>query len=530
MFAVTGLLLLFAGQAEGWPVTRAEATAYRETSHYADVAAFLDGLQRKGAPFLVREIGKSPGGKGLPLVIASHPPVATAEQARRLGKPVVYVQANIHAGEVEGKETLLMLLRDLARKPEGSILEKIVLLATPIYNIDGNDAFGPQSRNRGAQDGPEMVGQRANGQGFDLNRDCMKAESNEMRAVLDHVYRAWDPDVVMDLHTTDGTRHGYPLTYSPPLTPDTESGVLRYARDELVTSVRKDLRSKFGLETFDYGNLVRAQEGPRWEAFGAEGRYVTNYAGLRNRIGILSEALSYCSFQERVEVTRRFVDAVLGRVARDAAKIVKLTRDADDRVITWGARPETAPKLGVRFAMASRGTEEVLVEKPNAGGVAPTVRKPVNLEKVRAGVFDRFRATESERFPAGYLIPSDCTAAIELLRRHGVVLERLEEDWTGPCQTFSVTAIEEARSAFQGHKLKTLIGTYADETPTVPAGTVLARTAQPLGVLLFHLAEPRSLDGFVAWDFLEGKVRAGSPYPILKAAAPVRAATRAFGP
>lgn len=528
MVIVSGLLLLLAGQSGGWPVTRAEATAYRETSHYADVVGFLDGLQRMGAPYLVREIGKSPGGKSLPLVIASWPPVATAEQARRLGKPVVYVQANIHAGEVEGKEALLMLLRDLAQKPQGSILEKVVLLATPIYNIDGNDAFGPQSRNRGAQDGPEMVGQRANGQGFDLNRDCIKAESNEMRAVLEHVYRAWDPDVIMDLHTTDGTRHGYPLTYSPPLTPDTESGVLRYARDELVTSVRKELRSKFALETFDYGNLVRAQGGPRWEVFGAEGRYVTNYAGLRNRIGILSEALSYCSFQERVEVTRRFVNAILGKVARDAAKIVKLTRTADERMIAWGSQPEVAPTLGVRFAMASRGIEDVLVEKPNAGGAAPTTKKPVNLEKVRADVLDRFKATESERFPAGYLIPADCTPALELLRRHGVVLERLEEDWTGPCQTYSISTIEEARTAFQGHKLKSLVGTYADTTRTVAAGTILARTAQPLGVLLFHLAEPRSLDGLVAWDFLEGKLEAGKEYPIVKARAPVRAATRAF--
>ncbi|MCW5942994.1 MAG: M14 family metallopeptidase [Fimbriimonadaceae bacterium] len=528
MVIATGLLLLFATQADGWPQTRAEATEYRETSHYADVVAFLDGLQRKGAPFVVREIGKSPSGKGIPLVVASNPPVTGPEQARRLGKPVVYVQANIHAGEVEGKEALLMLLRDLAKRPKGSVLDKIVLVATPIYNIDGNDAFGPQSRNRGAQDGPEMVGQRANGQGFDLNRDCMKAESNEMRAVLDQVYRGWDPDVIMDLHTTDGTRHGYPLTYSPPLTPDTEAGVLAYARDELVTSVRNELRAKHGLETFDYGNLVRANEGPRWEVFGAEGRYVTNYAGLRNRIGILSEALSYCSFQERVEVTRRFVDAILAKVAKDAPRIVRLTRTADDRAIAWGNDPASAPKMGVRFAMASRGFEDVLVEKSDPQGSPRTVKKPINLEKVRSEVLDRFRATESERFPAGYLIPADCAAALDLLRRHGILLERLEESWTGPCQTFEVSGIEEARAAFQGHKLKTLEGAYLDETRAVPAGTILARTAQPLGILLFHLAEPRSLDGLAAWDFLEGKLEAGKPYPILKAMVPLRVATRAF--
>jgi len=200
---------------------------------------YLEDLQTKGTPISIQFIGVSTQGRKIPLVIASRPPVAGPADARRAGRLVVYVQANIHAGEVEGKEAVLMLLRELARGPEGELLNKIVLLTTPIYNIDGNETWGPWQSNRPSQNEPEVVGTRTNGQGLDLNRDGMKAESPEMRAALRFIYTTWDPDVLVDLHATNSTRHGYQLTYSPPLHPDTQTDLLRFNRDELLATVRR---------------------------------------------------------------------------------------------------------------------------------------------------------------------------------------------------------------------------------------------------------------------------------------------------
>jgi murein tripeptide amidase MpaA len=152
------------------PKTRAERTNYLETSHYADVIAFLDSL--RGRPELTfGTIGKTNEGRDLPYVIASRPRVSTPEAARKLGRPIVYIQGNIHAGEVEGKEALLAVLRDLTSSPKPNALDSVVLIAVPIYNADGNEKFGPQETNRGSQNGPEMVGVRANAQNLDLNRD-----------------------------------------------------------------------------------------------------------------------------------------------------------------------------------------------------------------------------------------------------------------------------------------------------------------------------------------------------------------------
>src|ERR671925_1947726 len=93
--------------------TRPERTAYAETSSHAEVVSFLDSLRLRGAGIVVGELGRSPEGKVIPYVLASRPLVTEPGAAHRSGKPVVWIQGNIHAGEVEGKEAAQALLRDL---------------------------------------------------------------------------------------------------------------------------------------------------------------------------------------------------------------------------------------------------------------------------------------------------------------------------------------------------------------------------------------------------------------------------------
>src|SRR5688500_484622 len=175
------------------PRTRAERSNYAETSRYEDVVAFIDSLRRIGAPISVGSIGSTSEGRAIPYVIASRPLVTTPEAARALGRPIVYVQGNIHAGEVEGKEALQALVRDLVYQSKQNVLDSIVLVAVPIYNADGNERFADQARNRGDQNGPAMVGQRPNAQGLDLNRDYMKLDAPETRASL-RMFNEWSPD------------------------------------------------------------------------------------------------------------------------------------------------------------------------------------------------------------------------------------------------------------------------------------------------------------------------------------------------
>ncbi|MEJ2218783.1 MAG: M14 family zinc carboxypeptidase, partial [Gemmatimonadota bacterium] len=202
-------------RAQTLPQTVAESSDYRQTGTTADVETFLDSLQLAGAPITVGRMGNTAEGRPILFVIASDPRVTSPREAARSGKLVVYLQANIHAGEVEGKEAVQQLLREMIG-PRRDLLTKLVVLVAPVYNADGNDAMGPVAQNRPSQNGPDSVGVRPDGLNLDLNRDYLKAEAPETRASLARVYDTWDPAVMMDLHTTDGTLHGYLLTYSPP--------------------------------------------------------------------------------------------------------------------------------------------------------------------------------------------------------------------------------------------------------------------------------------------------------------------------
>jgi hypothetical protein len=539
--ALSGSLSMAQSQATSdlsWPQTRAEKTDFKETSHYQDVLAFIKALQVNGAPVSMQFIGASPQGRKLPLVVAARPMATNARVAHRLKKPIICIQANIHAGEVEGKEAALMLLRDISSGPLSALLDKLILLVLPIYNIDGNEQFGPQSRHRAHQLGPEQVGVRANGQGLDLNRDYVKLEAPETQAAMKQVFTHWDPDVFLDLHATNGTLHGYHLTYSPSLHPDVEAALQAYTRDELLTEVRSVLRERYALETFDYGNTPRWSFRDKtfaWYTNRPEPRYGTNYMGLRNRISILSEAMSHLPFKVRVDATYRFVQVILEKVARDAARVVALTQQADLEVAQRGLDCQRAAPMGVRFDFASRGREDVLlgkIETPELREQKPRNRPPgppQDVIKVNMEIYDRFKATRTRPYPAAYLFGPDMAHVARLLMAHGVVVERCLEPWQGPVDAFQIETIKKAAREFQGHRLVTLEGRFTSQTVRIPAHSFLVRTAQPLGILLFQLLEAESLDGVVAWNFIDEQCQMNQPYPIVKCYQQMRVPTEILG-
>ena len=527
---LTSFGLCQGGGSVAWPVTRAERTDYQETALYADVIQFLETLQVKGAPVSVEYIGESPEGKRIPLVIASRPMVAGPADARRSGRPIVYLQANIHAGEVEGKEATLMLLRDFAQEAPGKgMLDEIVLLATPIYNIDGNEKLS--ENNRRGQNGPVLAGVRANGQGLDLNRDAVKAASNEMQAVLQHVYTKWEPDAIIDLHTTNGSRHGYQLTYAPAMYPNLDKDMEKFNRDKLLGTVRQRLQDELDIQVFDYGNTSRARgaEQPQlltWRTFGCEPRYVTNYAGARNRIGVLSETVTYVPFDNRVRVAYHFTRMVLDEIRKNKDEVLRLVRQADNRVIDWGLHPERAPEMGVAFTMDNRGVEDMLLEKADTYDRS-VIGPPKELETVKVEVWDRFKITKTSKFPAAYLIPAEMTAVVELLGKHGVVIEKLLGDWSGDTEAFLIETVGGGggRGSFSGAG-QSITGAFeANPKAQMPAGSYLVRTAQPLGILVFTLLEPENPDSVAAGGFVNDYLKAKEKYPILKCFEQVKVAT-----
>lgn len=243
------------------------------------------------------------------------------------GKTRVYLQGNIHAGEVEGKEVLLALLRSLALGEHSEWEQSMVLLVAPIYNADGNERI--TLTNRGTQNGPiGGMGQRPNAQGLDLNRDHMKLDSPEARS-LAKLMREYDPHVAVDLHTTDGSLHAYQLTYAPPLNPSTDETIVSLLRNELLPRLTTNIKQKDGWDFFYYGNVSGRGEDRSWATFDHRPRFNNNYIGLRNRFAVLSEAYAYSTFEQRIKSTRRFVEEVLAYVHANGPRLRQIAAAAD---------------------------------------------------------------------------------------------------------------------------------------------------------------------------------------------------------
>ncbi len=550
-------------------LTVAERSAWRATARHADVLELVDALAAEGPHLTRATLGTSVEGRELPLLIVADPPVASpadlerveltgtdadywAERKRRVlprghpdgtglaprGRLVVLVFGNIHAGEVCGKEALLMLARELALEPERpdnrALLEQLVIVFAPIYNADGNERMSTDSRTN--QDGPEQgQGQRPNVQGLDLNRDYMKLESPEARAMVSFL-NTWDPDLIIDTHTTNGSYHRYLLTYAPPLNPSGHRGPIEFVRDELLPRVSRRLLERTGMDSFTYGNFDAARE--RWSTYDSRPRFGSQYHGLRQHLSILSEAYSHAPYRERVEVTREFVRECLLFAAEHRAEIRALRIEArDDLASANGIGGRTGRCIrfqphrfvGLRHELAEAPTGAVLrtwVQTTDADGAVRPTDEPLDLP-VR--LFDRFAPTHSVQRPFGYVLPADRMDVVDLLRAHGLPVARLGEacpQATGKPQEvelYRIDAVRRAEQSFEGHLNVAVDATLLPAVRALPADAWLVSLpdAGMLSTLAIYLLEPESDDGLVTWNAFDDDLVVGAEFPVLRLPLPL---------
>ncbi len=482
------------------PATVAEKSNFTATTKHVEVVDFCQRLAKLSPLVRLSELGVSGEGRKLPMLVVADPPVASAAEAKKSGKLVVLLLGNIHAGEVDGKEALLMLARDLATAKERPLLKNLVLLVVPNFNPDGGDKLA--KTNRPWQAGPPEVGTRTNAQGFDLNRDFVKLESPEVRALV-RCLNEWDPAVVIDTHTTNGSYHRYAITYDGPRHPATDARLCDFVNDTLLPEVGRRLEKQGGKKSYFYGNLVRGKK--VWESYPAQPRYGVQYVGLRNRIAILSESYVYAPYRDRVLATRDFVQACLGYAADHRAAIQQQLRNADQATVA--ARAPVA--LRHKFVPQPKPVTILALE----GGKTAATGKPLD---VSANYLGRAAATLNVARPFAYLLPPR-PKVLDALQRHGVVVEALRADRPDlAVEAYRIDKVTHAGKPFQEHRLAVVEATARQQKRRIAAGTLVVRTAQPLGTLAAFLLEPQSEDGLCTWNYFDGDLKEGGDYPVLR--------------
>lgn len=505
--------------------TVAERSDFKSTSDYKDVRSFIDQLKKSSKYIREEKIATTTEGRDVTLLIVGNPMPKTPRDLLNDKRIVVYIQADIHAGEVEGKEATLMYLRDMLKETNPEILKNVVLLICPLFNADGNEKISPL--NRTYQNGPvNGVGIRYNGQFLDLNRDAMKAESPEVRGVLTNIFDNWDPAIFMDCHTTDGSYHVEPTTFCWMVNPNGDNSLIKYMSSKLMPAVSKTLLVKYKVENCFYGEFIDMMDpGKGWIIEAAEPRYMSNYFGIRNRLGILNENYVYADFKSRVMGCYYLIHSLIEYASENKAEIKTMLAEADKKMIARGSDPVVTDSFAIAYNV--RPLEEKVTirtfeaERTNNADEYFSYRKTDRQKDVTVPYYIDYYPTKNVKFPYAYVLTTLDPEIIDLLKIHGIRLEKLTADTRIEVQRFVISSLKGSSKLNQGHYTNTINGSYTTEKLDFPSGTIVVRTAQPLGNLAAYLLEPQSNDGLTFWNFFDRYLvpqwgTGFNPFPVCK--------------
>ncbi|WP_225041493.1 M14 family metallopeptidase [Xanthomonas campestris] len=481
--------------------TVAERSGFVQTGRFDEVIALCDAFAQR-YPQAVRCIsfGTTPEGRPMKALVVSTSGALDAASAAQRALPVVLVQGGIHAGEIDGKDAGFLALRELLDGTAGKgVLNKVVWIFVPVFNVDGHERFG--AWNRPNQRGPEQMGWRTTAQNLNLNRDYVKADAPEMQAMLQLVQQ-WDPLMYVDLHATDGAQfeHDVSVQVEPVHAGD---AALRKDGTRWRDAVIADLAKQGSLPLPYYPSLVREDDPSSGFADDVSPpRFSHGYFLLRNRFGMLVETHSWKQYPVRVRVTRNAIVSVLQQAARHGTQWLADAHAADRRASALAGHLEPlsyAAGPGTR-TVAFRGYAYTRTPSPVSGALmtrydehTPQIWKVPLRDQIAPDV-----TVEAPR--GGYLVPAAQAALVaDTLRLHGITFQTLTQAGDRAVQSFRADTATFAARSNEGHQGLTVSGQWRAETRAAPAGALFVPIAQPKARLVMAILEPQAPDSLLQW-------------------------------
>jgi hypothetical protein len=509
--------------------TPAELSNWERTTSSQEVLDFCAEVAIKsGGRIRLEYLTRTVQGRLQPLLIMGNPAPANPSEVPS-DKAIALVNCNIHSGEVEGKESMLIFAREVALGQHDELLKDLVILLNPNMSPDGNDNLGTWRRR--SQFTPKLVGTRDNGQGYNINRDMTKLDAYESRAMVE-VMNKWDPVIFIDAHATNGSYMRHAVTYNWGLHPNTDPDIMAYNRDEFSRkAIGSDsyLFKQLGSKAVPYGNWGQnysdiVAEG--WWTFEDYPRYTTNYAGLRNRLALLLEVYSYDDFKTRVDTQYACIYGALQTVAEDKVKIKGLIAQADARSLSRSSSgisasdavaldSEMVPLDDVdagrllvdSYKTASDGTIHPSITY-DSDGFPLKIEFPDGEETHDTTYYGKFVPKGTEPMGALYIIRPGCDTALERLLMHGIEVKKLTQDiHIDAFKWFEIESMNTSTRLYEGHYRNAISGNWVvSRDLTLPANSLVVSTAQKSGSLAALLLEPECVDGFAAWNILDNQI------------------------
>ncbi len=524
-FALASLILaaaplMMAQQSKSDWLTPAEKSNYQTTPDYAETMAYL-GRIASAAPSQVKieKFGETGEGRELDIVIASKNGVFDPSAIHAAHHPIVLVQNSIHAGEMDGKDSCLALLRDMVvTRTQQHLLDNAVFVFIPIYNADGHEKRSQYSRIN--QNGPEEMGWRANGTNLNLNRDYLKADAPETRAFL-RMFHEWLPDFFVDDHVTDGADYQYDVTFSIDDGPNVYGPAARWIDNTVTPFLTKSVDDSGHLASPTYITLNDDTDPAKGLAFNDNPpRFATGYMILENRPGMLVELHMLKDYKTRVTGNYEILRALMEVVNRDAAKLVQLNADADADASRLGAHPLGNVQFPLAVAWNGQTTPFLFrgykyTRQLSEVSGAMWIKYSHEPWDVSLPLASGFKIAASTVPPAAYIVPRQWIRVIDMLAAHQVQMQRTTADWTGSVETYRCSGMQWQGPPFEGRH-PVFAGEGAENQPgkfgncefvtrtvTYPAGSAVIPLNQRLSKVIIEWLEPQGPDSALAWGFFD---------------------------
>jgi hypothetical protein len=487
-------------------LTTGEKTDWDETAPYAEAVEISHRLEKASRFVKVMDIGTTPEGRTMIAVVVSKDRAFTPEAAAKSNKAVIMIQSGIHAGEIEGKDTVLMLIRDMTvSKKFASWLDHAIFVIIPVFNVDGHEYFS--AYHRPSQNGPQSTGLRATAQRLNLNRDYMKADTPEMKAWL-RVFNSWMPDFLIDNHVTDGSDMQYDVTWDMARNQDIAEPAAAWVREKYVPELDKRMASD-GHLVAPYGALRNRQF--FMEVFSP--RYSHLYSAVQNRPSLLVETHSLKTARTRAWANYDIMRHTFDIITADAESLRKAVREAD-RAMQSRAGDHSAEPVYLAGKVSDKSRPIVyhaLKNAPFKSEVtgANVTRYTAEVDDIQTVIHDQIDTTLAAQMPLGYLIPAAFSSAADLLKLHGVEMSRTEKSLDQVFETYRFASNKFDAGATEGHVMLSVEPRVVKEKIFIPAGSYWIPMKQRRARLILAMLEPNAPDSMASWGLLNSVFEGG---------------------
>ena len=477
-------------------ITPGELSNLTESPTYEETYQWIKKLADSSPLLQLKSLGKSEQGRDIWMLLASASQTFDAASLKASEKPLIFFHGGIHAGEIDGKDAGMMLLRDIIHGNKGDLLEMADILFIPILNVDGHERRSPYGRVN--QRGPAEMGWRTNAQNLNLNRDFSKIETAGVRAVVE-VINEYQPDLYVDVHVTDGADYQYDITYGYVKTGGYSPAVSEFLSDTFQPEVDQALEDWGHIP----GPLLFAANGRDFSAgnvaFSFSPRFSHTYGDVRHLPSILIENHSLKPFRQRVLGTYVFMEQAIKTMASHFEAVQQAIEKDQNQ-----AKESLAVKFKFRDAPADtmdfKGVASRREKSEITGGEYVVWEGKAISQQVPSLLMDV--PVQTVPIPKAYWISSEWGEVIEKLQIHGIEMEILTESKELKLEYSKVTDFKMVAQPYEGlMRVQDFDSEKIYRTQTLLPGSVRVKTDQDLGELIVILLEPESVDSFFQWGY-----------------------------